>query len=69
MPTDHTRPSEETRAEEARQAGRAHEAGREPTPEEEQAAESVDPDPDVAEHYREMTERGARQEGEGRPGV
>jgi hypothetical protein len=45
---------------------RAH-ADREPTPEEEAAADAAGPsDPEVAAHEREMTERGARQKGEGR---
>lgn len=41
-----------------------------PTPEEEAAAdrlpESVETSEDAAEHYREMAERGAHQQGEGR---
>ena len=38
-----------------------------PTEEEEAAAERAGkPDPEVAEHYKEMTERGADQKGEGR---
>lgn len=50
--TQHTKPS----ADEA------------PTPEEEQAAErsAERADPEVKEHYQEMTERGVRQKGEGR---
>lgn len=44
--------------------------GRGPTPEEEAAAQRADAHPDqVAEPYEEMTEKGANQEGEGRPGV
>lgn len=69
MATEQTRPSPQTRAEEAEEAAHAHEAGRGPTPEEEAAADSVEPDPEVADSYRDMTERGARQQGEGRPGV
>jgi hypothetical protein len=47
-----------------------HEAGRGPTPDEEAAAERADAHPDeVAESYREMTRKGAEQEGEGRPGA
>ena len=37
-----------------------------PTPEEERQAEESELDPEVAEHEREMLERGAAQEGEGR---
>ena len=38
----------------------------EPTPEEEQAAERAAADsPDVEEPYRDMTEKGAHQKGEG----
>jgi len=44
-----------------------------PTPDEERLAEEAAKDPEfsgdhaeVAEHYREMTERGVTQEGEGR---
>jgi hypothetical protein len=44
----------------------AADAGREPTPDEEEAAERNEPDEEVAEHYEEMTERGAKQRGEGR---
>lgn len=44
-------------------------AGRAPTPEEEAAAERADTHPErTAEAYEDMTEKGARQEGEGRPG-
>ncbi len=47
-----------------------HDAGRGPTPEEEAAAERADAHPDqVAEPYEEATERGASQEGEGKPGL
>lgn len=66
---DHTKPSDATREEEARQAGKAHDAGREPTPEEEAAAERNKVDPATREGYEEMNERGAHQEGEGKPGV
>lgn len=47
-----------------------HDAGRGPTPEEEAAAERADADPGrTKEPYEEMTEKGAEQEGEGRPGL
>jgi hypothetical protein len=61
-----TRPSKETRDAERSEAEAAAQADREPTPEEEALAAEHDVDPDVAEHEREMAERGARQEGEGR---
>jgi hypothetical protein len=39
----------------------------EPTPEEEQAAERAAEDaPDIEDTYRDMTEKGAHQEGEGK---
>lgn len=39
----------------------------EPTPEEEQAAaRAAESSPDIEEEYRESTERGANQEGEGK---
>ena len=64
---DRTRPSRKTRDEERREAKDTADAGREPTPEEEEeAADRNEPDEEVAEHYEEMTERGANQEGEGR---
>jgi hypothetical protein len=61
-----TRPSGETRATEREDAERTAGADREPTAEESATAESRSPSPDVAEHEREMAERGANQEGEGR---
>ena len=66
--TDHTLPSSDTRAAEQQQAGKAHEAGRGPTEEEARAADSNPMDPSVAEHEKEMLERGASQKGEGRVG-
>ena len=65
---DHTRPTDPTRESEQRAAHSEHAAGRPPTPEEERAAEKSRTGPGVAEHYQEMTERGANQKGEGRPG-
>jgi hypothetical protein len=49
----------------------SHEAGPGPTPEEEAAADRTagSAHAGVVEHYEEMIERGAAQEGEGRPGV
>ena len=63
---DHTKPSPETRAAEREEAGARHDADREPTADEAAAAEDLDVDPAVAEHYEEMAERGADQQGEGR---
>ena len=60
-----TRPSDATRAEEARDAqvpaGADAVDAAVPVPDDDTAA-----DPEVAEHYEEMIERGATQEGEGR---
>jgi hypothetical protein len=61
-----TRPSGETRAAERADAERTAGADRTPTAEEAALADAVDPDPAVAEHEKEMAERGARQQGEGR---
>jgi hypothetical protein len=61
-----TRPNDETRATEREDADRRAGADRQPTPDEEQRAESESLDPEVAEHEREMAERGANQKGEGR---
>jgi len=68
MATDHTGPTDPTRQSEVRAAHAEHAPGRDPTPDEERAAERNQADPQVAEHYQEMTERGANQKGEGRPG-
>ncbi|HEY7105679.1 MAG TPA: hypothetical protein VH986_04715 [Acidimicrobiia bacterium] len=61
-----TRPSRETREEERREADTTAQADRAPTEDEERAAEQNELDPDVTEHEREMADRGAKQEGEGR---
>jgi hypothetical protein len=61
-----TRPTGETRATEREDAEKTAGADREPTAEEEAIAESQKLDPEVTEHEREMAERGANQEGEGR---
>ena len=65
-PSDHTRPSDATRNAEREDAATKSHADREPTEDEERRAESTKPDPEVAEHYEEMAERGANQKGEGR---
>jgi hypothetical protein len=61
-----TRPSRKTRRSEEREARRPAGADRPPTEEEARLAEEERLDPSVAEHERDMTERGAREEGEGR---
>ncbi len=63
---DHTKPSADTRAEEAREARQSHGADRDPTADEEELAEGNTPNPETAAHEREMDERGAHQQGEGR---
>jgi anti-anti-sigma factor len=63
---DPTRPDQATRAEEARDAERPAGPDRGPTPDEEAIADDLDIDPATAEHYEEMAERGANQQGEGR---
>jgi hypothetical protein len=66
MSDDRTRPDEQTREAERAEAEQHASAGRMPTAEEEAAAEGNEPGDDVAEHEREMVERGAHQKGEGR---
>ena len=61
-----TRPSPETRNAERDDAATPAGADRAATPEEADRAEAHELDPEVAEHEREMAERGANQEGEGR---
>jgi hypothetical protein len=65
-PTDGTRPSDRTRETEHEDEKTTAHADREPTPDEEKIAENLKLDPEVAEHEREMGERGANQQGEGR---
>ena len=66
MERPRTRPSGATRAEEDRDA-RVH-AGADPSTGDDDDDERApkDVDPDVAENYEEMIERGAEQRGEGR---
>lgn len=73
MDTERTTPDETTRRAEAQEANRDHVAGDPAEPEDGHDADMARADPaqsdnpaDVAEHYREMTERGAHQKGEGR---
>jgi hypothetical protein len=61
-----TRPSSETREAERAEAAKTAAADREPTPDEEKFADSLEVDPDVAAHEKEMMERGANQQGEGK---
>ena len=60
------RPSRKTRRSEEEEARRPPGADRMPTDEEARLADEDSPDPSVAEHERDMAERGARQQGEGR---
>ena len=64
--TERTRPNEQTRAAERAEAETHAGPDRMPTPEEEELAERQQMPPDTAEHYEEMAERGAHQQGEGR---
>jgi hypothetical protein len=64
--TDRTKPTAETRAAEREEMDARHEPDRAPTPDEEAVAETLELDPDVVEHEKEMAERGAKQKGEGR---
>ena len=66
MSNQPTRPTPETRAAERSEAHKASGADRQPTPDEEERADALELDPEVAEHEREMLERGAHQKGEGR---
>lgn len=57
--------SDQTRQEERREATTSASAGRGPTPEEAEAAERNDVDPEVARNNKEAVERGATVRGEG----
>jgi hypothetical protein len=59
---------EATRSEEGREASAPHAADRPPTAEEAAAAESIELDPEVAAHEREMDKLGAEVKGEGEIG-
>ncbi|HEY5013602.1 MAG TPA: hypothetical protein VIK61_12985 [Acidimicrobiia bacterium] len=65
-PSDPKRPSDATREFESEDAHTEAGADRAPTSDEEKSAETNELDPKVAEHYEEMAERGANQQGEGR---
>jgi hypothetical protein len=64
--SDSTKPSPETRAAEREEANARHVPDREPTDDENAAAETLELDPEVVAHEKEMAERGANQKGEGR---
>jgi hypothetical protein len=67
MANEHTRPSDATKEAERREAQRGASSDREPTPEEAAVAEDLpEVDETVETSYKEMTERGAKQKGEGR---
>ncbi len=61
-----TRPDGETRAAERDEASVTAGADREATPEEAEVADAHELDPEAAAHEKEMNERGANQQGEGR---
>jgi hypothetical protein len=63
---DSTRPNDRTREAEREDAQTKAHADREPTADEAKLAEGHAADPDVAEHYEDMAERGADAKGEGR---
>ena len=63
---ERARVSDATRQEERREAHLTADAGRGPTPEEAEAAERNDVDPEVARTNKEAVERGAKVRGEGR---
>ncbi len=63
--TDRTEPDEQTRQAESEDARSPHQPDRAPSPEEEELAEELSPDPEVARHYEEMAETGAEIKGEG----
>jgi hypothetical protein len=58
--------SESTRSAEREEASAPHTADRPPTPDEDAAASDEILEEGVAEHYRDMTDRGVAQRGEGR---
>jgi len=66
MTVERERPNDATKAAERDDAKRSAGSDRLPTEDEEREAERQSIDDDVREHERDMAERGARQEGEGR---
>lgn len=65
-PEPQTTPSGDTVRADRRDAAVGHQPDRPPTPDEEERAEQLELDPEVAESYREAAERGAHAKGEGR---
>ena len=63
---EHTKPDTVTREAEAEQARKVAGADRAPTADEAAAADANTLDPSAAAHEKEMNERGAHQQGEGR---
>ena len=63
---ERTTPDEDTLATERAEADRQGSPDRMPTPEEEAIADDLEVDSEVAKHEKEMAERGAHQQGEGR---
>ena len=61
-----TRPTAETRAAERDEGRTEAVSDRSPTPEEDRLTESHEVDRSAAEHEKEMNERGANQQGEGK---
>jgi len=66
MTMDPQRPTDATKAAERAEAEREAGADRMPTEEEERVAEGSSIDDDVRDHEKDMAERGAHQQGEGR---
>ena len=70
---EHTSPDRQTEEAEEAEARITSQADRQPTPEEEEAADRAAADPalsgdqaEVGKHYREMTDLGVEEKGEGR---
>lgn len=67
---EHTEPSRDTVAEERAEAGAPHSAPQRPDPAQADAAEQAEGEviDEVGQHYKEMTEKGAKVKGEGQIG-
>jgi hypothetical protein len=63
---DHTTPNDATRQADRDALKAEHGAPQAPSSDEEQAADANQVDGGVKEHYEDMVERGAHQQGEGR---
>ena len=66
--TEQTKPNDATRQADRDAVNVEHGASEVLTPEDERLAEKNTVSPEVPEHYKEMTEKGANQQGEGRIG-